>query len=1368
MSKFNKDLLKERILVLDGAMGTMIQQYKLNESDYRGERFKDYSSDLKGNNDLLSLTQPEIIKSIHRKYFEAGADIVETNTFSGTTIAMADYGMEELVYELNFESAKIARDVADEFTDKPRFVAGSIGPTNRTASLSPDVNRPGFRAISFDELKIAYKQQAEALAAGGVDIFLVETVFDTLNCKAALLAITELKEEQGIDIPVMVSGTITDASGRTLSGQTVEAFWNSIRHFPLLSIGFNCALGADQLKVYLQQLARISDVAISCHPNAGLPNEFGEYDETPGQMSNIIKSYLDEGLVNIIGGCCGTQPEHIAAIAQYAIESKPRVTPKKEQLMRLSGLEPLNVTKELNFVNIGERTNVAGSKKFARLIREEKFEEAIAIALDQVEGGAQIIDVNMDDGMLDAERVMPEFLNLLASEPDIAKLPFMIDSSKWQVIEAGLKCTQGKSIVNSISLKEGEEQFKEHAQKILHYGAAVVVMAFDEKGQADTYERKIEVCKRCYDILVDEVGFPAEDIIFDPNILTIGTGIEEHDNYAVDFIEAVRWIKTHLPHAKTSGGVSNISFSFRGNNVVREAMHSAFLFHAIKAGLDMGIVNPGMIEVYDEIDKELLQHVEDLIFNRREDATERLMAYAENLKPEEKAAKEISEWRNESVNRRLEHALIKGITEFIEADVEEARQAATRPLDVIEGPLMDGMNVVGDLFGSGKMFLPQVVKSARVMKKAVAYLLPYIEEEKKSAPKSPSAPISPKGTNSGTYGWQTADSNLYKLTKEYAKEMRRNPTKAEELLWDVLKGKKLEGFKFRRQHIIGGYIADFICLRENLIIEVDGLIHQLPENKINDEIRTEWLEAQGFKVIRFTNDEVISQLDIVQERILKALHSPSGGQGAVGDAAAKKILMATVKGDVHDIGKNIVSVVLACNNYEIIDLGVMVPLQKILEEAEKHQVDIIGLSGLITPSLDEMIYVVEEMEKRGLKTPVMIGGATTSRIHTAVKIKPHYSGPVIHVNDASRSVTVAGKLLGKDKENFFEEITAEYTELREGHARRSTDKKYIAIEEARKNKYSIDWTAYQPKEPNQTGVTVLDDYNLEEIASYIDWTPFFHTWELKGRYPKILADPEKGEEARKLFDDAQEMLNDFIKNKKLTAKAVFGLFPAHTVGDDSIEVFADQQKSKKLAEFHTLRQQQEKASGQPNFSFADFLAPQEAELNDYFGAFAVTTGIGLEEIVKAYEADHDDYNAIMAKALADRLAEAFAELLHLKVRKEYWGYAADESLENEDLIKEAYKGIRPAPGYPGCPDHTEKITLFNLLEVEKHAGISLTENLAMWPTASVSGFYFAHPESRYFGLGKIGKDQVADIAKRKNQSFEEIERWLKPNLNYDA
>ncbi|MBK6266116.1 methionine synthase [Marivirga sp. S37H4] len=1355
MSNFNKKLLEQKILVLDGAMGTMIQQHQLSEADYRGEKFKDYPSDLKGNNDLLSLTQPEIIKDIHRKYFQAGADIVETNTFSSTSIAMADYNMESLVYDLNYQSAKIAKEVAAEFSDFPRFVAGSIGPTNRTASLSPDVNRPGFRAISFDELKEAYREQAIALADGGVDIFLVETVFDTLNCKAALMAIQELKDEKKIDIPVMVSGTITDASGRTLSGQTVEAFWNSICHFPLLSIGFNCALGAKQLKEYLKQLSRVANVPVSCHPNAGLPNEFGEYDETPGQMSTIVKSYFDEGLINIIGGCCGTRPEHIKAIADYAKEAKPRKIPTIDKVMRLSGLEPLTLTPELNFVNVGERTNVSGSKKFARLIRDEKFEEAVDIAREQVDGGAQIIDINMDDGMLDAVTVLPQFVNLIAAEPDIARLPFMIDSSKWEVIEAGLKCLQGKGIVNSISLKEGQEAFKETAKKIMNYGAAVVVMAFDETGQADTFERKIEVCKRSYDILVNEVGFPAEDIIFDANILTVGTGMEEHNNYAVDFINAVKWIKENLPLAKTSGGVSNVSFSFRGNNVVREAIHSSFLFHAIKSGLDMGIVNAGMIEIYEEVDKELLGYVEDMLFNKRPDATERLMAYAEDLVPGEKAEKKAQEWRSEPVNKRLEHALIKGITEFIDLDVEEARLQAVRPLDVIEGPLMDGMNVVGDLFGEGKMFLPQVVKSARVMKKAVAYLLPYIEEEKKRAPQPPK----------GEQYWQTADPMLYGLIKQYAKEMRHQPTQAEEILWNALKGKQLDGHKFRRQHILGGYIADFICLRKSLIIEVDGLIHQLPENKASDEERTKWLEEQGFKVIRFTNTEVINQLEIVLDKILETLNqiTPLGGRGLETNG---RILMATVKGDVHDIGKNIVSVVLACNNYEIIDLGVMVPLQKILEEAEKHQVHIIGLSGLITPSLDEMIYVVKEMEERGLKTPVMIGGATTSRIHTAVKIKPNYTSAVVHVNDASRSVTVAGKLLGENKQSYFKEIEDEYQSMRDGHSRRGQDKSYVTIEEARAQKYQADWANYQPTAPQQIGVRTLIDYNLKEIAEYIDWTPFFQTWEMRGRYPKILSDPEKGVEATKLFNDAKAMLNEIIEGKLLQANGIFGLYPAHTSGDDSIEVFADAAKTKKLTEFHTLRQQSKRKEGLPYYAFSDFLAPKEANYTDYMGAFAVTTGIGLEAIVDKYEKEHDDYNSIMAKALADRLAEAFAELLHLKVRREYWGYGADEELNNEDLIQEKYKGVRPAPGYPGCPDHTEKITLFDLLDVEKNVGITLTENLAMYPTAAVSGFYFAHPDSKYFGLGKIGKDQVADIAQRKNKPFEELERWLSPNLNY--
>ena len=1225
MMKDIREILKKRILVLDGAMGTMIQRYKLGEDDFRADRFKDHPKDLKGNNDLLSLTRPDVILNIHREYFEAGADIAETNTFSSTSIAMADYGMEDLVYELNYESARLARQAADEFTekepDKPRFVAGSIGPTNRTASLSPDVNRPGYRAVTFDELVEAYYEQVRGLVDGGSDILLVETVFDTLNCKAALFAISTYFEEIGKELPIMVSGTITDASGRTLSGQTVEAFWASISHMPLLSVGLNCALGADQLRPYIEELSRIAHVHISAHPNAGLPNEFGEYDQSAEEMGQIIEGFAKAGLLNIVGGCCGTTPAHIRKEAEVVKNYAPRKLPPKRMNPIFSGLEAVVVTKETNFINVGERTNVTGSRKFSRLIVGEQYDEALSIALDQVNGGAQIIDVNVDEGMLDSEEVMKTFLNLMASEPDIAKLPVMIDSSRWSVIESGLKCTQGKSIVNSISLKEGEESFIKHAKLVRKYGAAVVVMAFDEKGQADNYERRIEICKRSYDILVNKVGFPPQDIIFDPNILTIATGMEEHNNYAVDYINAVKWIKENLPHALVSGGVSNISFSFRGNDAVREAMHSAFLYHAIKAGMDMGIVNAGMIEVYDEIPKDLLERVEDALFNRRDDATERLMDFAQTVNKDGKKQEKDESWRQEPVEKRISHALIKGITEYIEDDTEEARQKLDKPLDVIEGPLMDGMGVVGDLFGAGKMFLPQVVKSARVMKKAVAYLLPYMEEEKR---------------------------------------------------------------------------------------------------KNNDQSRN-----------------------------------------------AGKILMATVKGDVHDIGKNIVGVVLACNNYEVIDLGVMVPLQKILEEAKKHQVDVIGLSGLITPSLDEMVYVAQEMQNRGLKVPLLIGGATTSRIHTAVKIAPNYDGPVIHVNDASRSVPVVQNLLGGNKEAYAKKIAEEYQDLRDGHKRRSNDKNYITIEEARKNKYQVNWEETKVTKPKFFETKVFHNFPLEELVPFIDWTPFFHTWELKGRYPKIFDQPEVGPEARKLFDDAQALLKRIVDEKLLEARAVIGFYPANVEEDDTIIVYKDDQRKEERARFHTLRQQSQKAESMDNLSFGDFIAPKETGIADYIGGFAVTAGVGLDELVAKFEADHDDYNSIMAKALADRLAEAFAELMHKKVRMDYWGYAPDEDLDNEGLIREKYQGVRPAPGYPGCPDHTEKITLFELLNCEEQTGIRLTENLAMYPASSVSGLYYSHPDSKYFGLGKIGRDQVEDIAKRKNMPVKELERWLGPNLNYE-
>ncbi len=1214
----------ERILILDGAMGTMIQRYGLSEEDYRGERFADWPYPLKGNNDLLVLTQPQIIEEIHRQYLLAGADILETNTFNSQRISMADYHMEEFSYELNVKAARLARQVADEFTainpNKPRFVAGSIGPTNKTASLSPDVNQPGFRAITFDELVDAYYEQIAGLVEGGSDILLVETVFDTLNAKAALYAIRKYFKATGIpQLPIMVSGTITDNSGRTLSGQTVEAFLYSLSHVPLLSIGLNCALGAQQMKPYLADLARHAEFHISSHPNAGLPNAFGQYDETPEMMQTQIREFLDENLVNIIGGCCGTTPDHIRLIAEEASRHKPRKIPKLPHYMTLSGLEPVVVRQGINFVNIGERTNVTGSRQFARLIREGNYQKALDIARQQVENGAQIIDINMDEGMLDSEKAMTTFLNLIASEPDISRVPIMIDSSKWSVIEAGLKCVQGKAIVNSISLKEGEEKFIEQAEKILDYGAAVVVMAFDEQGQADTYDRRIEICKRAYDILTQKVGFKANDIIFDPNILTVATGIPEHNNYAIDFIRATQWIKENLPGAKVSGGISNISFSFRGNEPVREAMHTAFLYHAIKAGLDMGIVNAGQIGVYEEIEPELLQRVEDVLFNRRPDATERLIEMAEQFKGTEKIKTKDDEWRTWPVVERLKHALLKGIDEFIEQDTEEARQILGRPLDVIEGPLMAGMNIVGDLFGEGKMFLPQVVKSARVMKKSVAYLEPFLQAEK--------------------------------LT-----------------------------------------------------------------NKSD---------------------------------------SQRSGTG--------KILLATVKGDVHDIGKNIVGVVLACNNFEVIDLGVMVPLEKIIETAQKEGVDIIGLSGLITPSLDEMVYVAKEMEKRKMKTPLLIGGATTSRVHTAVKIAPEYSGPVVHVLDASRSVPVAAALISPDhRDHYAYQTREEYDRLREGFLRKQGEKDLLPIEEARKRKLQINWHTYTPPRPKVEGIHQIQNYPLETLRKYFDWTPFFQTWELAGRFPKILNDPIVGSEASKLYEDANTMLDEIISGQKLTAKAVFGIYPANTVDTDDIIVYHTPEQIKR---FYTLRQQTPKPTGQPNLALADYLAPLESGLTDYLGAFVVSI-FGAEELAREYEKQHDDYRAILVKALADRFAEAFAECLHEQVRKKYWGYAADEQLDNESLIREQYRGIRPAPGYPACPDHTEKPTIWQLLEVEKNIGTLLTENLAMWPASSVSGWYFSHPESRYFGIGKIDSTQLNDYARRKGWDSDTAKRWLQPILNF--
>lgn len=1265
-----REILKNRILVLDGAMGTMIQRYKLEDHDYRGERFANWAHDVKGNNDLLSLTRPDIIKEIHAAYFAAGADIAETNTFSGTTIAMADYGMEEIVYELNYESARLAREVADEFTErepnKPRFVAGSIGPTNRTASLSPDVNNPGFRAISFDQLVTAYYEQVKGLTDGGCDLLLVETIFDTLNAKAALFAIDQFfvdakagkvahlpswRIEPGQALPIMISGTITDASGRTLSGQTTEAFLTSVSHLPLLSVGLNCALGADLMRPYVQILAKESPFFTSAHPNAGLPNEMGEYDETPEQMGEVIDGFLRDNLVNIIGGCCGTTPDHIRVIAETAQKYAPRLLPDTETVMKLSGLEPVKINALTNFVNIGERCNVTGSKKFARLIRESKYDEALTIAREQVESGAQVIDVNLDEGMIDGVEAMKTFVNLIASEPDISKVPLMIDSSKWEVIESGLKCVQGKSIVNSISLKEGEEKFKESARTVLRYGAATVVMAFDERGQADNYERRIEICERAYRILVDEVGFPAEDIIFDPNILTVATGMEEHNNYAVDFINAVRWIKANLPHAKVSGGVSNVSFSFRGNEPVREAIHTAFLYHAIKAGMDMGIVNAGQIGIYDEIPKDVLELVEDVLLNRRPDSTERLVSYAETVKDKGKtqSGPDLS-WRELPIKERISHALVKGISDYVDEDIEECRHLFSRPLEVIEGPLMDGMSIVGDLFGEGKMFLPQVVKSARVMKKAVAYLQPFIEAEKQE-----------------------------------------------------------------------------------------------------------------------------------------------------GNSSAGKILLATVKGDVHDIGKNIVGVVLGCNNYEIIDLGVMVPTDKILAAAQEHNVDIIGLSGLITPSLDEMVGVAKEMERRSMKMPLLIGGATTSRIHTAVKIDPNYSGPVIHVLDASRSVPVAGKLIQSEQSQaeVLKDIKAEYAKLRDDHSKRGGEKAHVPIGKARDNKAKIDWTSFQAVKPQFLGTRVYDEYDLADIAKYIDWTPFFQTWQLHGKYPKIFDDAVVGKEAMKLYEDAAVLLGEIIRDKTLKARAVVGFWPANSIQDDivlhhfeeetrevpcerhgshqHIEYKISQQGVENLnagelvadtaAVLHHLRQQSQKAANLPNYCLSDFVAPLESGHTDYIGGFAVTAGVGIEALLDKYEKDHDDYNSIMVKALADRLVEALAELMHEKVRKELWGYAKVESLTNEELIKEAYSGIRPAPGYPACPDHTEKRELFDLLGAEE-LGITLTESFAMYPASSVSGWYFSHPDSRYFPVGKIHKDQVEDYARRKNMPLEEIEKWLSPVLAY--
>ncbi|WP_305857939.1 methionine synthase [Balneatrix alpica] len=1223
-----REQLSKRILVLDGGMGTMIQQYKLEEEDFRGERFANWHKDIKGNNDLLVLTKPDVISAIHRAYLDAGADILETNTFNATRIAMADYDMEELSYEINLEAARLCRVLADEYSaanpERPRFVAGVLGPTNRTASISPDVNDPGYRNVTFDQLVAAYTESTDALVKGGADILLIETVFDTLNAKAAIFAIRQYFQHEGIELPIMISGTITDASGRTLSGQTTEAFYNSVMHAEPISIGLNCALGPKDLRQYVEELSRVSATYVSAHPNAGLPNEFGEYDETPEEMLAEVGQWVDAGFVNILGGCCGTTPEHIRAFADYVQDKAPRPLPELQVACRLAGLEPCTIGEDSLFVNVGERTNVTGSAMFKRLIKEGLYDEALVVARQQVENGAQIIDINMDEGMLDAEAAMVRFLNLIAGEPDIARVPIMLDSSKWEVIEAGLKCIQGKGVVNSISLKEGEEKFIEQARLVRLYGAAVIVMAFDEVGQADTEARKVEICSRSYRILT-ELGFPPEDIIFDPNIFAIATGIEEHNNYAVDFINATKTIKETLPYAKISGGVSNVSFSFRGNNPVREAIHSVFLYYAIRNGMTMGIVNAGQLAIYEDIPTELRDAVEDAVLNRHPDATERLLEIAPKYNSSGEAAesKQDLQWRSLDVRQRLSHALVKGIADFIDEDVEECRQLYARPLEVIEGPLMDGMGIVGDLFGAGKMFLPQVVKSARVMKKAVAYLMPFIEEEK-----------------------------------------RLNQT-------------------------------------------------------------------------------------------------------STGSSSNGKILMATVKGDVHDIGKNIVGVVLQCNNYEIIDLGVMVPAETILRTAREQKVDIIGLSGLITPSLDEMVHVAKEMQRQGFNIPLLIGGATTSKIHTAVKIEPNYqNNQVVYVANASRSVGVASQLLSQSqRDGFVKEIKQEYEDLRERHRAKRGDARRVTLEKARDNAQPFDWSQYQPPRPRQLGVQVIEDMDLAVLKDYIDWTPFFASWELAGRFPRILDDEIVGEEARRLYADAQAMLEQIISEKWLRARAVFGLFPANRRGDDVV-IWRDENRSEELMVVHHLRQQTEKIAGKYNHCLSDFVAPEQGPL-DYIGGFAVTAGEGIDAWVAKFEADHDDYRSIMVKALADRLAEAFAEYLHERVRKQDWGYAAAESLDNEALISEAYQGIRPAPGYPACPDHTEKTLLWQLLDAQAKTGIYLTESMAMVPTAAVSGWYFSHPQCSYFGVGKISEDQVEDYAKRKGMSKAEVERWLSPNLGYE-
>ncbi|MGP4726280.1 methionine synthase [Agrobacterium deltaense] len=1222
-----RDAASERILILDGAMGTQIQGLGFDEDHFRGDRFIGCACHQKGNNDLLILTQPDAIEDIHYRYAMAGADILETNTFSSTRIAQADYEMENAVYDLNREGAAIVRRAAqraEREDGRRRFVAGAIGPTNRTASISPDVNNPGYRAVSFDDLRIAYGEQIDGLIDGGADIILIETIFDTLNAKAAIFACEERFEAKGIRLPVMISGTITDLSGRTLSGQTPSAFWNSVRHANPFTIGLNCALGADAMRPHLQELSDVADTFVCAYPNAGLPNEFGQYDETPEMMARQVEGFVRDGLVNIVGGCCGSTPEHIRAIAEAVKGYKPREIPEHKPFMSLSGLEPFVLTKDIPFVNVGERTNVTGSARFRKLITAGDYTAALAVARDQVENGAQIIDINMDEGLIDSEKAMVEFLNLIAAEPDIARVPVMIDSSKFEIIEAGLKCVQGKSIVNSISLKEGEEKFLQQARLVHNYGAAVVVMAFDEVGQADTYERKVEICSRAYKLLTEKAGLSPEDIIFDPNVFAVATGIEEHNNYGVDFIEATKTIRETMPLTHISGGVSNLSFSFRGNEPVREAMHAVFLYHAIQVGMDMGIVNAGQLAVYDNIDPELREACEDVVLNRRDDATERLLEVAERFRgtgAKDTKVQDLS-WRELPVEKRLEHALVNGITEYIEADTEEARQKAERPLHVIEGPLMAGMNVVGDLFGSGKMFLPQVVKSARVMKQAVAVLLPYMEEEK----------------------------------------------------------------------------------RQN---------------------------------------------------------------GGAERSAAGKVLMATVKGDVHDIGKNIVGVVLACNNYEIIDLGVMVPTTKILETAIAEKVDVIGLSGLITPSLDEMVHVAAEMERQGFDIPLLIGGATTSRVHTAVKIHPRYeAGQAIYVTDASRAVGVVSALLSAEqKPAYIDGIRSEYAKVAEAHARNEREKQRLPLSRARENAHKIDWSAYSAVKPQFFGTRVFETYDLEELSRYIDWTPFFQTWELKGRFPAILDDEKQGEAARQLYSDAQAMLKKIIEENWFRPRAVIGFWPANAVGDD-IRLFTDESRGEELATFFTLRQQLSKRDGRPNVALSDFVAPVDSGVADYVGGFVVTAGIEEVAIAERFERANDDYSSILVKALADRFAEAFAERMHERVRKEFWGYAPQENFNGDELIGEAYAGIRPAPGYPAQPDHTEKKTLFALLDATNAAGVELTESYAMWPGSSVSGIYIGHPESYYFGVAKVERDQVLDYARRKDMPVEEVERWLGPVLNY--